>query len=111
MKAPPASDSTPEIDLKNSRFKLSPPRKRKGKERVSLRTVREGMGKTQGEVACALETDQSEVSRIERRQDIMLSTLRRYAAALGATCEVTFVFARTGHRVLIAEPEPGEAPR
>jgi DNA-binding XRE family transcriptional regulator len=80
-------------------------RPRKGSESVSLRTVREAMGKTQAEIARALETDQGEVSRIERRPDVMLSTLRKYAAALGAECEITFVFRKTGQRVRIAEPE------
>jgi transcriptional regulator with XRE-family HTH domain len=79
-------------------------RPRKGAERVSLRSVREALGKTQAEMARALETDQGEVSRIERRPDVMLSTLRRYAEALGLRCELTFVFAN-GRRVLIAEPE------
>ena len=82
-------------------------RARKGSERVSVRTVREALGKTQGEIAEAIETDQGEVSRIERRADVMLSTLRRYATALGATCEVAFVFPN-GRRVLIGDPEPGE---
>jgi len=81
-------------------------RPRKGTERVSLRTVREGMGKTQAEMARALDTDQGEVSRIERRPDVMLSTLRRYAEALGLRCEVAFVF-DDGRRALIAEPEDG----
>lgn len=81
-------------------------RARKGTERVALRTVREGLGKTQGGVARALETDQGEVSRIERRPDLLISTLHRYAEALGAMCEVAFVFPG-GRRVLIAEPEPG----
>lgn len=85
-------------------------RARKGSERVSLRTVREARGLTQGELAKALETDQGEVSRIERRPDIMLSTLRRYAAALGTVCEVAFVFPN-GRRVLIADPEPSDPPK
>lgn len=89
--------------------RLSPPKRvtrpRKGSEHVSLRTVREGLGKTQADVARALETDQGEVSRIERRPDVMLSTLRRYAAAVGARCEVAFVLPE-GRRVLIAAPEP-----
>jgi hypothetical protein len=38
------------------------------------------------------------------------STLRRYAAALGATCEVAFVMPN-GRRVLIAEHPPGHAPK
>jgi transcriptional regulator with XRE-family HTH domain len=85
-------------------------RPRKGRERVLLRTVREGLGKTQEEVARALDTDQGEVSRIERRPDVLLSTLHRYAEALGAACEVAFVFPN-GRRVLIAEPEPQQAPK
>ena len=50
------------------------------------------------------------MSRIERRPDIMVSTLRKYAAAIGARCEVSFVF-EDGRRVLIGEPEPGEPPK
>jgi transcriptional regulator with XRE-family HTH domain len=67
------------------------------------------MGKTQGELAEALGTDQGEVSRIERRSDVLTSTLRRYAEAIGARCEVAFVFPG-GRRVLIADPEPGDLP-
>lgn len=84
-------------------------RARKGAERVTLRTFREAVGKTQIDVARALETDQGEVSRIERRPDVMVSTVRKYAAAIGARCEVAFVF-EDGRRVLIAEPQPGEQP-
>jgi hypothetical protein len=50
-----------------------------------------------------LETNQGEVSRIERRQDLMLSTMRRYAEALGARCEIAFVF-RGGRRVRVLVP-------
>jgi DNA-binding XRE family transcriptional regulator len=86
-------------------------RPRKGIERVTLRTLREALGKTQAEMARALGTDQGEVSRIERRPDVMLSTLRRYAEALGLRCEVAFVF-DDGRRALIAEPEArAAAPR
>jgi hypothetical protein len=95
------------VDLASARRVVRP---RKGAERVTLRVIREGLGRTQGELARALETDQGEISRIERRPDLMLSTLRRYAAALGATCELAFVFPN-GQRVLVADPEPGEPPR
>jgi DNA-binding XRE family transcriptional regulator len=80
-------------------------RPKKGRERVTLRAFREAMGKTQVDVAEALEIDQGEVSRIERRPDLMLSTLRRYASALDAACEITFVLS-DGRHVLIAEVEP-----
>ena len=76
-------------------------RPRKGIERVSLRTVRESLGKTRGDVAIALQADPNEVSRIEQRPDFVLETTRRYAEALGARCEVAFVFA-DGRRILIA---------
>ena len=95
------------MDLTNARRVTRP---RKGSERVTLRTIREGLDLTQGDIARALETDQGEVSRIERRLDLKLSTLRRYAEALGATCEIAFVF-RDGRRVLVAEPETEESPR
>jgi len=83
-------------------------RPRKGSERVTLRSVREAMGKTQTDVARALDTDQGEVSRIERRPDVFVSTIRRYAEALGARCDVVLTFS-DGRRVLIAEPEPEDA--
>ncbi len=72
-------------------------------ERASLRALRLGSGKTQVEMAELLETNQGEVSRIERRQDLMLSTMRRYAEALGARCEIAFVF-RGGRRVRVLVP-------
>ncbi len=53
-----------------------------------LRAVREIAGKTQVEVAKLLETTQSELSRMERRSDHKLSTLRRYVEALGGELEV-----------------------
>jgi transcriptional regulator with XRE-family HTH domain len=86
-------------------------RPHKGNERVTLRTVREALGMTQADVAKKLETDQGEVSRIERRPDILLSTIRNYARALGLECDVVLSF-KDGRTVRIADPEPeGLAPR
>jgi hypothetical protein len=85
-------------------------RTRKGQERVSLRTIREAAGKTQADVARALGTDQGEISRIERRGDVRLSTMRRYAEAVGARLEVAFVFEATGNRALVEELDPGAEP-
>jgi hypothetical protein len=42
--------------------------------------------------------DQSEISRVEQREDLKLSTLRRYARAFGADIEVTAVL-KSGRRV------------
>ena len=75
----------------------------KGKAPIPLALLRKGMGKTQGELAEALGTVQGEVSRIERRGDVRLGTLRRYAEACGARLEVAFVF-ETGGRVVLELP-------
>lgn len=68
--------------------------------RFGLRTLRVALGKTQVDVARAADMDQSEVSRLEAREDIKLSTLERYAAALGGKVEVVIVL--NGRRYLIA---------
>jgi len=58
---------------------------------MSLREVRELAGKNQVDVAEALEKAQSEISKIENREDWLLSTLRRYVEALGGELEVVAV--------------------
>ncbi len=77
--------------------------------RLPLRAMRAAAGKTLVEVSDTLGSNQVEISRLERRPDMMLSTLRRYAEALDARCEVVFVFDETGQRIGLAAPdEPGE---
>jgi DNA-binding XRE family transcriptional regulator len=56
---------------------------------MTLRELREAAGKTQAEVADLTGVAQSELSRLERRDDHRLSTLRRYVEALGGELEVT----------------------
>ncbi len=59
---------------------------------LNLRAVRELSGKTQVDLAKALKMTQSELSKSERRDDHLLSTLRRYVEALGGRLEVLAVF-------------------
>ncbi len=59
---------------------------------MDLRAIRELVGKTQEDVAAVIEMSQSEVSRLERRQDFRLSTLRRFVEALGGELEVFAAF-------------------
>lgn len=59
---------------------------------MTLAELRERQGMTQDEVARALEVSQANVSKIERRDDIYLTTLRRYVEALGGTVRVSAVF-------------------
>lgn len=58
----------------------------------SLAEVRKQRGKTQAQVAAALGIDQSDVSKLERRRDLRVSTLRRYLRALGGELELTARF-------------------
>lgn len=59
---------------------------------MELRELRELAGKTQVEVAAAAAMAQSEVSKTEKRDDHLLSTLRRYVEALGGELEVVAKF-------------------
>ena len=59
---------------------------------MNLAAVRELAGKTQVEVATEMGSTQSEVSRSERRQDHLVSTLRQYVRALGGELELTARF-------------------
>ncbi len=62
---------------------------------LTMRTVREAVGKTQAAVAQAGQMDQSDVSRLESREtfgDCQVSTLERYIAALGGHLEFVATF-------------------
>ena len=55
---------------------------------ATLRRLREARALTQSTLAELLEMDQSEVSRLERRSDMFLSTLKRYVEATGGEMRV-----------------------
>lgn len=59
---------------------------------MNLRALRESAGKTQEELSALANLSQAELSRFEKREDHLLSTLRRYVEALGGTLEVCAVF-------------------
>jgi DNA-binding transcriptional regulator YiaG len=50
----------------------------------NLAAIRRAAQLTQGALARVMDVNQSEVSRIERRNDLLLSTLASYLAAAGA---------------------------
>lgn len=68
---------------------------------LPLAGVRAAVNKTQVEVARLSEMDQGDVSKLERKDDALVSTLRRYLRALDAELELTAVFSKTGHRIRI----------
>ena len=66
--------------------------KREMKDAIALHEARAARRLTQGEVAAALAVTQANVSRIERQDDLYLSTLEEYVAALGGRLEIHAVF-------------------
>lgn len=68
---------------------------------MDLRALREAVGLTQGEVAQRIEITQSQLSKMERREDHRISTLRRYVQALGGSLEICAVI--NGRRIKLAE--------
>lgn len=70
---------------------------------VALRELRGLIGMTQEDLAGRLGVQQAAVSRLERREDITLASLRRYVAALGAELEIT-ARAPNGRVVRLLDP-------
>jgi DNA-binding XRE family transcriptional regulator len=88
----PRTDNTmPLTNLERIRKELSPSRRKKidARARVliaeekSLRELREAQRLTQASMAKALGIGQDGVSRIEKRSDLLLTTLRGYIEAMG----------------------------
>lgn len=78
-----------------------PPEKRaelekRGEERLeeyrTLQDLRKARDLTQEKVAQILGVKQENVSRLERRSDLLLSTLRDYVAAMGGDLEIVARF-------------------
>ena len=63
---------------------------------ATLRRLREARALTQSTVADLVEMDQSEVSRLERRSDMLLSTLKRFVEASGGELHLIVQFPESG---------------
>jgi len=61
-------------------------------EEMSLRELRQALELTQSAVAAALDKGQHEISRIEQRGDMLLSTLTRLVEAMGGELELVCRF-------------------
>ena len=61
-------------------------------EEMTLRQVRAARALTQESLANVLGVRQSEISKIERRTDVYLSTLADYIKAMGGELEIRAVF-------------------
>lgn len=61
-------------------------------ELATLKDLRQAMQKTQVDLAAALHIGQDSVSRLEKRSDMLLSTLRGYIEAMGGKLEIVARF-------------------
>jgi hypothetical protein len=62
---------------------------------LTLRTLRDAVGKTQVDIAKQSQIDQADISRLEGRsdfEDCQVATLRRYVEALGGSLELVAQF-------------------
>jgi DNA-binding XRE family transcriptional regulator len=61
-------------------------------EKMPLRALRSARHQTQTEMAELLEMNQGNISKLEQREDMYLSTLRNYVEAMGGKLEIRAVF-------------------
>jgi transcriptional regulator with XRE-family HTH domain len=59
---------------------------------MALADLRKSRGQSQVEMAAALRTTQASISKLERRADVHISSLRRYIQSLGGDLELVARF-------------------
>jgi transcriptional regulator with XRE-family HTH domain len=87
-------------NLERIRKELSPARRKKIDARVAqliaeeltLQELRKAHNKTQTAVAKALGLTQDQVSRLEQRSDVLMSTLRKYVESMGGRLSLVAEF-------------------
>ncbi|MEP7062877.1 MAG: helix-turn-helix domain-containing protein [Betaproteobacteria bacterium] len=78
-------------------------------ELATLKDLRQAVERTQEELAMSLGVGQDTISRIERRSDMLLSTLRRYVEAMGGKLELVAKFPDRPRTIIdhLATPKEG----
>jgi len=71
----------------------------------TLRRLREARALTQSTVADLLDMDQSEVSRLEHRSDMLLSTLKRFVQATGGELHLVVQYPEGGPVELLVDAD------
>ena len=81
-------------------------------EEATLRQVREARARSQEAVARKLHINQAAVSKLERRTDMYLSTLRSYIEAMGGKLEIVARFPNQAVRITQFEAlDPEQRPQ
>ncbi len=62
------------------------------REEMNLAEMRQALALTQSTLAETLGVGQAEISKIENRADLFVSTLRKYVTAMGGDLEIRAVF-------------------
>ncbi len=88
------------------RDQMSPERRARVAERTAellrempLHELRQALQLSQEELANTLETSQSSISKLERRVDVYVSTLRRYVESLGGELDIIARFPEGSVRI------------
>jgi transcriptional regulator with XRE-family HTH domain len=108
------------VDVNDKISKLSPTLRKKVEaraaelieEEMTLRELRKARQLTQVRMAKALGVTQDSVSRLEKRSDLLLSTLRKTVEAMGGSLSLIAAFPDRPPVVLsgISEDEPSRKP-
>jgi DNA-binding XRE family transcriptional regulator len=80
-------------------------------EEMTLQDIRKAQKLTQEQMAKALNIGQDSISRLEKRTDMMLSTLRCYVEAMGGSLELVATFPKKGAVVIKCIENVSPAPR
>lgn len=72
-------------------------------KRMTLDELRKDRKMTQGKLALVMKMQQSEVSRLEKRAEVKLGTLRNYVSALGGHIEIRAVFPDKNVEIALTE--------
>ena len=106
------------VRIRDKIGKLNSARRKKVEERaaelitgeMSLRDLRKARKLTQARVAKTLGITQDSVSRLEKRSDLLLSTLRKTVKAMGGDVRIVAEFP-DGAPVLLSELSADDPPR
>jgi helix-turn-helix protein len=80
---------------------------------LTLRTLRDAIGKTQVDIAQQSQIDQADISRLEARadfEDCQVATLRRYVEAIGGSLELVAQFGDKRISIVGIHNQPAATP-
>lgn len=108
------------VNIEKKIAKLSPERRKKIEaraaelvaEELSLRELRKAHRLTQERIAETLGVGQEQISRLEKRSDLLISTLRSYVEAMGGRLTIMAEFPEHKPIILsgLASLDPDETP-